>query len=294
MTSRFPRQSGFTLVELAVAVALSAIVAGFMAMFLSAPTQAYFSQATRAELTDSADSLVRNLDSDIRRALPRSVRQGAAGAVNALEMLEIADVARYYASGEPGGGATALQVGTATSSFTTVGPFNILGPGFSSASDYLVVNHLGTPANDAYRLTGVVTPVGTTITLANGPASGEVNVGLTPSFTFRGGDSQTHSVFVVSGPVVYLCDRTAQTIRRYSGYPISAAVPTSAAALTAAGAATALIAQHVSSCLFRPKLGGLLSNPDVVTIEVTLANGSPGTAADTFPVFFQAPLEYVP
>ncbi len=294
---------GFTLVELVVALGLTAIVAGFMAMFLAAPTEAYFSQSSRAELAESAESIVRNLSADIPAALPLSVRKGqnASGTLFTLEMLATVDVARYFATGEGAGSAwKELQVGRSTQAFATIGPFNTLqakpGAPIVLNGDYLVVNHEGTPTNDAYQQTNVITFTGTTITIdVAGMPPGEERVTLSRPFTFAGGDSPSHSVFVVSGPVAYLCDTTSQTLRRYWNYPISPNPPVSPAAL--AGAQSSLIAEHVASCVFSvPNGTGPVpqgSPPRVVSASIELMD-SVDSRTNTLPVFLQVSEAYVP
>jgi len=51
------RSGGFSLIELIVAITVAGIIAAFIGMFLKTPTDAYFAQVHRADLTDSADSV---------------------------------------------------------------------------------------------------------------------------------------------------------------------------------------------------------------------------------------------
>src|SRR5262249_31078432 len=144
---------------LIVVITVVAVVAALMIGSLETPVESYFAQSRRADLVDSADRILRSVASDVRTALPNSVRLTAAGGVVALELLAMSGV--DFTSGSP-----------------------------------------------------------------------------------------THSVFLVSGPVSYLCDTNARTVRRYSGYTVAAAqsaVPTDAQ-LMSAGAARSLIAQQVSAC----------------------------------------------
>jgi MSHA biogenesis protein MshO len=57
-------------------------------------------------------------------------------------------------------------------------------------------------------------------------------------------------MFLVEGPVSYLCDVVAGTLTRYSGYAITSdqADRDSDAELTAAGAVATLVANRVSNC----------------------------------------------
>src|SRR5262245_28915815 len=96
------RQRGFTLVEMVVAITVSAIVVGFMALFLVTPVQAYLAQERRVELKDSANNATRLFEDDVHRALPNSVRFVRNGSIVAVEMLNVAGVARYRAVGSAG------------------------------------------------------------------------------------------------------------------------------------------------------------------------------------------------
>jgi MSHA biogenesis protein MshO len=77
-------------------------------------------------------------------------------------------------------------------------------------------------------------------------------------------------VYLVSGPVSYLCDTGAGTLTRYSGYAIASAQPASAAALSAAGAAAALVAGNVGSCQFTLTSGTAQRNAlATLTLNIT-------------------------
>ena len=59
-------------------------------------------------------------------------------------------------------------------------------------------------------------------------------------------------IFLVDGPVSYLCDTAAQTLTRYNGYAIATAhsARDSAPELLAAGATADVVADRVSFCSF--------------------------------------------
>ena len=63
-------ENGFTLIELVLVIVLSTIVVSFMAMFIAGPVRAYTDQARRSELVDLAESSLRRIARDVRRALP--------------------------------------------------------------------------------------------------------------------------------------------------------------------------------------------------------------------------------
>jgi MSHA biogenesis protein MshO len=95
----------------------------------------------------------------------------------------------------------------------------------------------------------VITPPGTTITIDVDGATGEDRVTLAPAFRFAYG-SPTQRVYLVDGPVTYLCDPLAGTLTRYQGYSIapSQSARDSNAELIGAGATASLMADDIASC----------------------------------------------
>jgi MSHA biogenesis protein MshO len=250
-TTRVAR--GFTLVELVITIAVSSVVVAFMAMFIVTPMTIYTAQTRRAMLVDAADSALRFIGRDLRAALPNSVRVSASGSVTALELLATADGARYQDSGPLSNPALALDLTAADGAFATTVPFTQLTLPWMSSAYYLSIYNVGVPGADAYQTPpptpNVITPAGTTITISAGATANQDLVTLSPAFQFAFG-SPGQRVFLVSGPVSYLCDTAAATLTRYSGYTIASAQPASAAALNAAGASAALVASNVAGCQF--------------------------------------------
>jgi len=240
---------GFTLIELVITMAVSAVVLSFMAMFIAGPVRGYTDQTRRAELVDLAENSLGRVTRDIRRALPNSIRITVSGSITALELLNTVDGVRYREQPPPADPDRQLDFTGPDNAFNSVGAFNGISKPFSSATHYLSIYNVGVPGADAYELANVITPAGTQIDIDADAAPGEDNVTLAPSFQFSFG-SPAQRVFLVDGPVTFLCDLLTGTLFRYAGYAITANQTDrdSDAELVAAGATRTLIADHMTSC----------------------------------------------
>jgi len=261
---------GFTLVELVVTIALASIVVAFAAMFIITPVKSYQAQSRRAELVDSADALLRLVGRDVRAALPNSVRIVDNGSTVALEMLNTIDAVRYRDSGATADPTQELDLASPDGSFASMSQFDGITRPFSTTQHYLSIYNVGVPGADAYSLTNVITPAGTTITIDSSVTPNEDVVTLSPAFRFAYG-SPGKRVYLVSGPVTYLCDENAGTVRRYSAYSIAANQTNrdSAGELLGAGATVATIAKDVAACQF-DYAPGTAQRAGLVTLRVSI------------------------
>lgn len=225
---RISDQSGFTLVEMIIVIAITAIVGSMVAVFLRAPLESYIAQDRRARLADTADTALRRIGRDIRLALPNSVRvtSDAAGVVY-LEFLATRSGGRYREAG----GGDILDFTAADNRF------DILGPAIAmQASDRIAVYNLGIPGADAWA--------GDTLATYTGAAGNVTSVAIAPKLFPLA--SPGHRFQVVEGPVSYVCNPGAGTLTRYWGYAMAVNQPTAFAAATP----QALLATRVSACSF--------------------------------------------
>jgi MSHA biogenesis protein MshO len=262
-------QAGFTLIELIVTLVVTAVVVSFMAMFISAPIRGFTDQARRSRLVDAADSALQRIGRDVRRALPNSIRTTTSSGVAALELLSTVDGGRYRREA-PGTAQQILDFSAADGSFDVIAPFTQIAKPFSSTSHYLAIYNVGVPGADAYELANVITPAGATITIDADGATGEDRVTLAPAFRFAYG-SPTQRVFLVDGPVTYLCNPLAGTLTRYSGYAIAASQSArdSHGELLGVGATASLMADKISACALT-YTAGTAERAGLVSLEIAV------------------------
>ncbi len=266
------RQGGFTLVELVITMVLSTIVVAFMSQVIAGPVQGYVDQTRRAELVDLADNSLRRLARDVRGSLPNSVRVRTNGSVVALELLSSVDGGRYRDTPPPAGADNHLDFSGADSQFNVVGGFANIAKPFSSATHYLAVYNVGVPGADAYDLANVITPFGTAITIDASGTAGEDRVQLSPAFQFAYG-SPDKRVFLVEGPVTWLCDTATGTLYRYSGYAIASnqASRDTGPELAAAGGSGSLVAENITGCSMT-YTAGTAQRSGLVTAALSVAD----------------------
>jgi len=144
--SNHQRQRGFTLVELVMVIVLMGVIGGMVAVFMKSPIDAYFDSARRAGLTDAADTTVRRMARDIRKALPNSIRSAGSQCV---EFIPTKTGARYRA--DVGGGGDLLDFAAADTLFNMLGRNAALPADQQiAAGDLIAIYNLGIPGADAY------------------------------------------------------------------------------------------------------------------------------------------------
>jgi MSHA biogenesis protein MshO len=231
-------QRGFSLVELIVVIVLIGIIGGIFAMQVLPAIRAYLAVGQRAALTGQADTALRRIVADVRRAVPNSLRVSGS---QCLELVPSSDGGRYRSDQDY---STATASGDFLDETTKKASFDVLTRwnkqpsendriviGNQNASDVHGGENVGTVQSAvllstpvaAYRITlkdtGVRTPDGYT----------------GARFTVVPGNEQT---------VAYVCNVNTGTLRRIT-YPSLSTAPRCAAAGNAA-----LVATGVTACNF--------------------------------------------
>ncbi len=276
--SQLRSETGFTLFELVLVVAISSIIAGMLNSFIRRPMEAYRDMERRATLVDVAETALRRMARDVRASLPNSLR--VSGDKRSLEILHLGDGARYRE--DAGTNPSTSEDHTDPNdwlSFSGDTRFNILGrlshldPNYGQAlaagtrlaiynTSTNVYSDAATSANP-----GVITPAATTITVTDDVDEDKMTLSSSFEFLLR---SPRQKVYVIDSPVSYICDLTAETITRYGSYSINATQPTDPNVAPLSTAASALVTNRVGACefIYDP---GTPSRAGLLTISLTLS-----------------------
>ena len=275
-------QHGFTLVELIMVIVIMGVIGGMVSVFMKSPIDAYSASARRAALTDVADTVVRRMARDIRKALPNSIRPPASGSPSScIEFISTKTGGRYRAEVDStvvGGTPTdsVLAFDAADASFNKLGG-NPASPADQhiNAGDLVVIYNLGITGSDAYNLDNVArvsVDTGDIASRAIGTATYGVETRITTEahrYPLESGGNRFHVIPANEQVVSYVCTGIGTTagegtgtLFRYArpaliaadGTRTSYAAPLTCSALqtvmNADMAHAAVLAQNVSACSF--------------------------------------------
>ncbi|OOZ38997.1 hypothetical protein BOW53_13430 [Solemya pervernicosa gill symbiont] len=253
------RCAGFTLIEMIMVIIITGIIATVLAGVIKRPIDGYLDLTRRAELVDAADSALRLIARDIRRALPNSVRVDSTGP--SLEMINTVDAVRYRL-GPPGNQSKRLRFNPDDDEFNTIGEFTNLTPPVTSSTDYrLVIYNLGISGASAYENANVITPAATQVTITDDGTSDHIALSSAFQFAF---ESPRQRLYVVdASPVSYICDTANETLRRYASYSIGSTQPSGS---------SVVVTKHLTACSISYDAGST-GQAALVTLSLTLSDG---------------------
>lgn len=270
------KHKGFSLVELIVVIVLVGIMAAGAGLLISRPIEAYNDQLRRQQLVDSAEMALRKITTDIRRALPNSIRIVDNGSNHwALEMVNTVDGARYR--DEAGGVFTTandiLEFIMTDTDFNLLGRFSTLATGSYPSLRAVIYNtsSVGIYSDaTANNNPGIISsPAG--LTLSNN--GNEHHLALAGAFQFQF-QSPTQRIFIVNGPVSYICDAAVGRLTRYDGYNYQqnhSTVDTDGELSGLSPVSSGRVATQVSACdiNFQP---GSSQRGGLITLEISLTD----------------------
>lgn len=294
-----PRAGGVTLLELVIAMVVTAIIAG-IALYFALPLRQSVDVAVRAELTDIADNSLQRIGRDVRLALPNSVRVTGAGQF--LEFIPVRTAGRYRADG---GGASsgsdcpaqggvsapdADQLSFDTGVDTCFKTIGLLPDAATvTAGDHLVLNNYGPgfAGQNAYATGGILNRRDGVVVASEGSRE-RVSFSSTSQFDRTLHDSPGKRFYIVTTPVSYVCDTAARTLTRYSGYGFSEAQPT-----TFGGGSAALVADHVAACSF-DYVANVAPQMGLLTLRLTLERPVSSGAVERVTLYHAVHVNNVP
>lgn len=257
------KQRGFTLVELIMVIVIMGVMAAMIVVFLKPAVDSYFDSRRRADLTDIADTAIRRMTQDIRRAVPNSVRSVSA---TCFQLVPTIAGGRYRMAPNttvnpnfPGTStdpyldpamcapSATCSAPLDTSQATTV--FDVLTPltTVPAQNDWIVVNNQN--AGDVYagNNRGQINAAPTTPRATDGIH--RIQIDSTPfSNGYDGG--RFVAVANTEQTVFYSCAPNANTLYRTVALFGANQATTCAATATAAGITVATVATDVASCNF--------------------------------------------
>jgi len=259
------KQGGFTLVEAVLVILVTGIVGAMVAVFMKSPVDAYFDTARRAGLADEADTAVRRITRDIRKALPNSVRQASN---QCIEFIPTKTGGRYRAETNAAGLGDVLDFTATDTSFDMLGANPTAADQAIVANDIVAVYNLGIAGADAYAGDN-------TAAVSAAPGAGDlagetkIPLGAGKQFPLESGSNRFHVIPGDETIVSYVCSGGA--LYRNTNYAYSSECP------APVPGTTPVLAGNVASCSF-DYTGSDLRRNALVRISLALGDSEESVA----------------
>lgn len=265
------RQQGFSLVELVVVIVLIGAIGGILAMQLGPTIQGYLDVGRRAGLTDAADTALRRIVTDVRSAVPNSLRLHSA---QCLELVPTIDGGRYRTGPDVSSsrsGDAFLDYDAPTNQFDVVTPFTRV----PVAGDLVVIGNQNpgdvyTPTSPLPTIQTVTSRQSTATDAWMGPHRITLTTPTRIPFGYEGGRFVV--VPAAAQAVSYVCSSLSngevilsRVVRPLAAAGVGATCPTTAGAI---------LARSVTRCefTFNPNQGATQQS-GFVQLQLTLTDG---------------------
>jgi MSHA biogenesis protein MshO len=256
------RQRGFTLVELVIVIVLIGALGAILALQLGPTIRGYVAVSKRAALTDQADTALRRIVTEVRAAVPNSLRLQTA---ECLELVPTIDGGRYRTGPDVSAGRSGdafLDYDTPATAFDVTTPFTTT----PAAGDLVVIGNQN--PDDVYNAANTSTITAVTPHGGADAWKGSYRLTVTPTripFGYEGG----RFVVVPGGEqvIAYRCDGG-------KAYRITRKLGDTSACAAAIPADAPVLASNVTRCefVYSPNQGATQQS-GFVQLQLTLADG---------------------
>ncbi|HNV59018.1 MAG TPA: type II secretion system protein [Rhodoferax sp.] len=230
--SQLTKQSGFTLVELIMVIVIMGVIGGAVAVFMKSPIDAYFDTARRAGIADVADTTVRRMARDIRKALPNSIRLSG---TQCIEFIPTRTGGRYRIEDITAGDESSLKFTAADESFNMLGLNSALPAdqqirASGGVNDVIAVYNLGITGVDAYAGNNTAAITGVNVSPLVATETEIQMVGNVTKFPLTSGSNRFHVIPGDEKIVSYIC--SGGKLYRNANYAYSPSCPAPSATTT--------------------------------------------------------------